>query len=43
MVVSRLPNTQMYLDVMERGGFDFVSPPFALADLSHMLDQPSLT
>ncbi len=37
IVVSRLPNTELYMEVMERGGFDFISPPFAASDLAYVV------
>jgi DNA-binding NtrC family response regulator len=37
IVVSRLPDTKLYMEVMERGGFDFITPPFAASDLAHVV------
>src|SRR5487761_607587 len=37
IVVSRLPDTRLYMEVMERGGFDFITPPFEQDDLRHLL------
>lgn len=38
VVVSRIPDTKLYLDVMENGGFDFIAPPFFDADLAHVIE-----
>ncbi|MGH9469607.1 MAG: response regulator [Terriglobia bacterium] len=37
VVVSRIADTKLYIDVMERGGFDFIAPPFSEADLAHVV------
>jgi DNA-binding NtrC family response regulator len=37
VVVSRLPNTKLYMDVMDGGGFDFIAPPFSQAEIAHVL------
>jgi len=37
IVVSRTEDPWLYLDAMERGAFDFILPPFATADLGHIL------
>jgi two-component system, response regulator YesN len=37
VVVSRLPDTKLYLDVMEGGGFDFIAPPFSQTQLAHVV------
>jgi DNA-binding NtrC family response regulator len=37
VVVSRLPDTKLYLDVMEGGGFDFIAPPFTQTELAHVV------
>jgi DNA-binding NarL/FixJ family response regulator len=42
VVVSRLPNTKLYIEVMERGGFDFMAPPFAQADLAHVVESATV-
>jgi DNA-binding NtrC family response regulator len=37
VVVSRLPNTKLYIDVMDAGGFDFIAPPFSQAEIAHVV------
>lgn len=37
IVVARVVNTRFYVHVIEAGAFDFVAPPFAPADLSHVV------
>lgn len=37
VVVSRQPDVDLYLNVMERGAFDFIAPPFAPAELAHVV------
>ncbi|MGH9356551.1 MAG: response regulator [Terriglobia bacterium] len=38
VVVSRLPDTKLYVEVMERGGFDFITPPLGAHSLQRLLD-----
>jgi DNA-binding NtrC family response regulator len=38
VVTSRLPDTKLYLDVMESGGFDFVAAPYSRAEVAHVLE-----
>jgi FixJ family two-component response regulator len=42
IVVSRLPNTELYMEVMERGGFDFITPPFAPSDLAYLVQSATV-
>jgi DNA-binding NtrC family response regulator len=37
IVVSRIADVRLYLEVLERGAFDFISPPFQAAELNHVL------
>lgn len=37
IVVSRLADIRLYLDVMESGAYDFVVPPLASADLAYVV------
>ncbi len=37
IVVSRLPDIKLYIDVMESGAFDFIAPPFQDAGLAHIV------
>jgi two-component system, OmpR family, copper resistance phosphate regulon response regulator CusR len=37
VVVARLPNTKLYMDVMDGGGFDFIAPPFSQAEIAHVV------
>jgi len=37
VVVGRMLDYQLYLDVMESGAFDFLLPPFVPDDLAHVL------
>jgi DNA-binding NtrC family response regulator len=38
VVVSRLPDTKLYMEVMERGGFDFMAPPFSRTEVAHVVE-----
>lgn len=42
IVVSRLPDTKLYMDVMERGGFDFIAPPYSETDLAHVVESATV-
>jgi len=37
IVVSRVVDTRFYVEAIEAGAFDFVAPPFAAADLAHVV------
>jgi DNA-binding NtrC family response regulator len=37
IVVSRIVDAGLYLDALERGAFDFVTPPFLTSDLAHIV------
>ncbi|MGH9403661.1 MAG: response regulator [Terriglobia bacterium] len=37
VVVSRLPEVGLYMDVMERGAFDFITPPFVSSDVAYII------
>lgn len=37
IVVARFVNIRFYVEVIERGAFDFITPPFAGSDLSHVV------
>jgi len=37
IVVSRHVDIRFYVDVIERGAFDFITPPFAGSDLAHVV------
>jgi len=37
IVVSRLADVRLYLDVMESGAYDFVVPPLASADVAYVV------
>lgn len=38
IVVSRLADVSLYLDIMESGAYDLVVPPLASADLAHIVN-----
>jgi DNA-binding NtrC family response regulator len=37
IVVSRVIDIPLYLDVLESGAYDFIVPPFARADMAHIV------
>ena len=37
IVVGGLPDTKFYVQVIERGAFDFIAPPFAGPELAHVV------
>ncbi len=37
VVVSRLVDVRLYVDTLEKGAFDFITPPFEALELSHVL------
>ncbi|MBZ5515401.1 MAG: response regulator [Acidobacteriia bacterium] len=37
IVVSRLMDVKLYIDAMQRGAFDFISPPFEGPDVAHVV------
>jgi DNA-binding NtrC family response regulator len=37
IVVSRTVDVGLYLDALEKGAFDFVTPPFLASDLAHIV------
>lgn len=37
IVVSRTVDVELYLEVLGRGAFDFVTPPFLPSDLAHVI------
>jgi DNA-binding NtrC family response regulator len=37
IVVARFVNIRFYVEVIERGAFDFVAPPFVSSDLLHIV------
>lgn len=37
IVVSRMADVGLYLEALEHGAFDFVSPPFVSSDLAHIV------
>ena len=37
VVVSRLEDVRLYLDTIEFGAFDFITPPFRESDVSHLM------
>ncbi len=37
IVVSRIVDIKLYIEAIECGAFDFIVPPFAAADLVHVL------
>ncbi len=37
IVVARLPDVRLYVEVIQRGAFDFISPPFVASELAHIL------
>jgi DNA-binding NtrC family response regulator len=37
IVVSRVVDLPLYLDVLDSGGYDFVAPPFVPTDLAHIV------
>ena len=37
IVVSQIVDSGLYLDVISRGAFDFVTPPFLTSDLAHVV------
>ena len=42
VVVSRLPSTKLYMEVMENGGFDLIAPPFTQADLECIVESATV-
>jgi DNA-binding NtrC family response regulator len=37
IVVSRIADVNLYVQVLERGGFDFIVPPFEVSELEHIV------
>jgi FixJ family two-component response regulator len=37
IVVARFVDIRLYVDVIERGAFDFLAPPFVPSDLAHVV------
>ena len=37
IVVSRLVDIRLYVEALEKGAFDFITPPFEASELSHVL------
>ncbi len=37
IVVARLVDMRLYADVIQRGAFDFLAPPFVPSDLAHVV------
>lgn len=37
IVVSRWPDVKVYVDALERGAFDYMSPPFRAVEVDHVL------
>lgn len=37
IVVERLANVRFYIEVIEHGAFDFITPPFSDAQLAHVV------
>jgi len=37
IVVARLVDVRLYLEVIESGAFDFITPPFAACDVAHVI------
>ena len=37
IVISRLADIRLYMEVLQGGAFDFITPPFLTAELSHVL------
>jgi DNA-binding NtrC family response regulator len=37
IVISRLAEVRLYMEVLQGGAFDFITPPFLAAELSHVL------
>jgi DNA-binding NtrC family response regulator len=37
IVVARLADTRFYVEVIEAGAFDFITPPFTTADLAYVV------
>lgn len=37
IVVSRLADIRLYVEALEKGAFDFITPPFEASELSHVL------
>ena len=37
VVVARVPNMKLYIDVIEHGAFDFITPPFTGEGFDHVL------
>lgn len=37
IVVSRMVDVGFYLEVLEKGAFDFVTPPFRTSDIAHIV------
>jgi len=37
IVVARLVDTRLYIEAIEAGAFDFLAPPFTVAELAHVV------
>jgi DNA-binding NtrC family response regulator len=37
IVVARLVDIRLYIEVIESGAFDFITPPFAACDVAHVI------
>lgn len=37
IVVSRMVDVGLYLDALEKGAFDFLTPPFLTSDIAHIV------
>lgn len=37
IVVSRMTDVELYLDALEKGAFDVVTPPFLASDVAHII------
>jgi DNA-binding NtrC family response regulator len=37
IVVSRQMDQKLYIEAIERGAYDFITPPFAVSDLEHVV------
>ncbi len=37
IIVARFVNIRFYVEVIERGAFDYITPPFVISDLAHVV------
>jgi len=37
IVVARVADMRVYIDTIQRGAYDFITPPFVASDLTHVV------